>query len=403
MADNKWYTQTATGNIPANRRKFCAGVTWTEDQSSYNIYLYGGFGFGENATGFDDVYILSMPTFEWIKWYPDVPGASAPHGSLTCNIIDSAQMMVMGGNFTNSSACDVPNVGAQHNLNLGQLNYLDDKWFQYLPNLTNYSVPSAVLSVTGGSPNGGASNLSPPNGWSDSALSVYFSQKAHFDTRAPTRYIPASSSSSESNIAAIVGGAIGGFILLLIAALTIWWFCLRKRKQKPMMPELSHPTTTVNELTGDQRHNYNVAEPTVSTIPPSMSLHHSYHSTSHHSIHDTSPPLHSIHPILYQNQYQHQQQYPQHDAQTYYPPQQQGYVCPRYQPDHSIGSPAGTFPIHQQYFPPPEIRTSPPIPQEMPTSKTPGLGGGIHQPVPVRGDGIGSTPTSGTSQSLQKE
>ncbi|RMZ78323.1 hypothetical protein DV738_g3952, partial [Chaetothyriales sp. CBS 135597] len=217
VADNKWYTQTATGDIPANRRKFCAGVTWAEDQSSYNIYLYGGFGFGENVTGFDDVYILTLPTFKWIKWYPTEPGASAPHGLLSCNVVDMGQMIVMGGNFTTTTDCDVPTVGAQHNLNLGQVDATNAKWYQYLPNLTEYSVPPAIVSVAGGSADGGATNLAPPGGFSDGALSVYFGQRAEFVARTPTRYIPeptaTSDAGSKSNTGAIAGGAIGGVAL----------------------------------------------------------------------------------------------------------------------------------------------------------------------------------------------
>jgi hypothetical protein len=33
----KWYNQTATGDIPETRRKFCGGATWADDQSSYNV------------------------------------------------------------------------------------------------------------------------------------------------------------------------------------------------------------------------------------------------------------------------------------------------------------------------------------------------------------------------------
>lgn len=32
-----WYTQSSTGAIPRPRRKFCAGVAWSKDQSSYNM------------------------------------------------------------------------------------------------------------------------------------------------------------------------------------------------------------------------------------------------------------------------------------------------------------------------------------------------------------------------------
>ena len=66
IANAKWYTQKATGNVPESRRRFCAGATWPKDQSSYNIYLYGGASVGP-GDGFDDVYILTLPTFEWIK------------------------------------------------------------------------------------------------------------------------------------------------------------------------------------------------------------------------------------------------------------------------------------------------------------------------------------------------
>lgn len=423
IGDSKWYTQTATGNIPANRRKFCAGATWADDQSSYNIYLYGGFGFGENSTGFDDVYILSLPTFEWIKWYPEAPGASAPHGLLSCNVIDNAQMIVMGGNFTNSTACDAPTVGAQHNLNLGQQNILNDKWYQYLPNLTAYSVPSAISSVTGGSAGGGASNLSPNGGWSDAALSVYFGQKARFETRTPTRYIPSatqapSSAGSKPNIGAIVGGAVGGMIVLIIIAVTIWW-CLRKRKfreanrahdQQPAQPRMS----TVGELTGEPHYNSNQNKLAVVTATPGSPEYLG------HQTHSPPPPFRSGNPMVYQH--------PIQDPQQHYQMQQQGYAYPQYPsatgsppavyshqlhgssppsemyPHHHSagGSPPGTYP-QQQYFPPPEnIRTSPPIPHEMPTSKTPGVHH-VYQPVPQRLTEMESISSRSQQEGSQKE
>lgn len=41
---NEWFTQTATGQVPPNRRRHCADVAWAPDQSSYNIYVWGGLG-----------------------------------------------------------------------------------------------------------------------------------------------------------------------------------------------------------------------------------------------------------------------------------------------------------------------------------------------------------------------
>jgi hypothetical protein len=62
-----------------------------------NSYIYGGLrpnGANINGTtAFDDVYILTLPAFVWIKWYPAVSGnatGAAPHHSLTacgCNVL----------------------------------------------------------------------------------------------------------------------------------------------------------------------------------------------------------------------------------------------------------------------------------------------------------------------------
>lgn len=37
ITNAKWYNQTATGDIPGMRRRFCAAAAWPTDQSSYNM------------------------------------------------------------------------------------------------------------------------------------------------------------------------------------------------------------------------------------------------------------------------------------------------------------------------------------------------------------------------------
>ncbi|KAK8056522.1 hypothetical protein PG993_001749 [Apiospora rasikravindrae] len=73
MGTSKWYVQHASSDVLDMRRRFCAEATWAYDQSSYNISLYGGLGFvwfpPNNEAGFDDVYILSLPSFTWTKMY----------------------------------------------------------------------------------------------------------------------------------------------------------------------------------------------------------------------------------------------------------------------------------------------------------------------------------------------
>jgi hypothetical protein len=39
IKSSTWYTQTAIGDVPPARRRFCAGTAWAQDQSSYNMLV----------------------------------------------------------------------------------------------------------------------------------------------------------------------------------------------------------------------------------------------------------------------------------------------------------------------------------------------------------------------------
>lgn len=83
IGNDLWYKQKASGaGVPENRRRFCAGAAWADDRSSYNMsvglscsgevsltslsYLFGGASVGDGV-GYGDVWILSLPSFTWIK------------------------------------------------------------------------------------------------------------------------------------------------------------------------------------------------------------------------------------------------------------------------------------------------------------------------------------------------
>ena len=113
-------------------------------------YLYGGAGIAPNTTGFDDVYILTLPSFIWIKWFPTSPGVGKPHNSLTCNVVNGAQMLIIGGTFPLTDACDSPEVWGTHSLDLGKQNPGNAMWYDYRPNITSYVVPEEIISKVGG-------------------------------------------------------------------------------------------------------------------------------------------------------------------------------------------------------------------------------------------------------------
>jgi hypothetical protein len=150
VVSSKWYTQTATGNIPGARRQFCAGATWADDQSSYNIYLYGGYGFGDTLA-YDDAYILSIPSFTWIKAFPtDNSTGEYPHGGCSANVVNRDQMIIIGGWFPDTDQCDSPQVQGQHGMNLGYNGEKQALWDKYDPKLSTYFVPTPIISVIGG-------------------------------------------------------------------------------------------------------------------------------------------------------------------------------------------------------------------------------------------------------------
>jgi hypothetical protein len=62
-------------------------------------------------------------------------------------------MIVIGGQVTNTSnvECDVPDLGGQHNLLLGQENVEVENWWHAVREETNgYRVPDQIVAIIGG-------------------------------------------------------------------------------------------------------------------------------------------------------------------------------------------------------------------------------------------------------------
>jgi hypothetical protein len=278
-ATNAWFTQTAVGHIPQNRSRFCADVAWAPDKSSYNMwvvqfrnvklqmrlinsvsYLWGGLSQppgSTNVSAFNDVYVLSLPTFTWAKIFPghgDNSTYQYGHYSATCNMVKSqSQMFVIGGTYPNpgdEDTCDLAaDIYAQHNIWTGGVNNTgnppqDIYWAVYNPNVTSNVVPVDVYSIVGGTKNGGATQLTPKGGYDSgipgTGLGALLARKGPTTTRSATREVQTSSptqsaspthtsspSSHGLSKGAIAGIAIAGVIALAVLAFV--WFVLSKR------------------------------------------------------------------------------------------------------------------------------------------------------------------------------
>ncbi|KAJ6016030.1 hypothetical protein N7540_010621 [Penicillium herquei] len=245
-----WYTQSTTGDIPDPRTDFCVIAASAPDNSSHNIYLYGGKG---NSTVYDQLYILSIPSFVWVKVYE----GNSPRYGHTCHLVAQSQMLTVGGveyeDITEN--CDWEDRG------VAVMNLRDSTWGSvYNAEAGEYLVPSKVYSAIGGTATGNATMTKPSDGFSNEAVTAFFDKKATAATNASTTATStiatatapmtsksgSSSSLSGGDIAGIVIGAIAGAILIAMGL--AYFFIFKRRKQ----PVVDYPD--VHEVPGSEGH-----------------------------------------------------------------------------------------------------------------------------------------------------
>ncbi|KAJ5472141.1 hypothetical protein N7539_008710 [Penicillium diatomitis] len=156
IAREKWFLQGTTGDIPSKAyAAFCAVVASASDGSSHNIYIYGGYD-GQDAlsTPYDDVYILSLPSFVWTKAYTGRPqyGRSGHQ----CFRILPDRMLIVGGLYKDPSLCLQDGFVRIFDLNTLAFNS------SYSPYINeDYLVPDPIIRQIGGSNTGNATASAP--------------------------------------------------------------------------------------------------------------------------------------------------------------------------------------------------------------------------------------------------
>lgn len=238
--------------------------------------IYGGW----SATGYyalEDVYVLTMPSFLWIK-VSDTGNAeknlaeNIGRRGHFCNTYQDRSMIMLGGavfnrnSYYNRSSC---------NPQYPPIKLLDLTTFQWqnqypLPN-TTYSVPPQIYNAIGGGPNGGATTYSPLNGFTDPStgpsLSSLFSKRVALYDPTTSKYItkgppslystnqstnttangtsplppPSSSPAPSTHPAAIAGGVVGGIAGISLIALTIILILRQRKKSKATPTEWQKP------------------------------------------------------------------------------------------------------------------------------------------------------------------
>lgn len=247
-ATGTWYEQATTGSAPQNRKEFCmAGAASSND--TYEVVVYAGWNdnLGVNSIPWDDLYVLSLPSFHWFQ---ASYGALHPRHGLTCEHVGGGQILAVGGVDTTQDDIDNSFEGCFRTtddhpqglavFDLGSMSFTNS----YQRNKTVYDQSSAVRSYYEGG--GGMADFT------SSALKQVFSVQnftaaatttADQDTSSSSASASASGSasgaggsSSSSSAGAIAGGVVGGVVLVGIVVGAVFYM-LRRRGRKQQAAE----------------------------------------------------------------------------------------------------------------------------------------------------------------------
>ncbi|KAI9730244.1 MAG: hypothetical protein M1834_006008 [Cirrosporium novae-zelandiae] len=263
-----WYNVTAQGDIPDERSEFCSVVSASPDGSSFQITIYGGWNLFDGTPN-EDVYVLTIPSFQWIKISDSGNtetsiGSSIGRKDHLCHLYNERSMVVLGGNINSGSTALNSNSSTACNSSYPAIRVLDVTDFswqsEWNPSPDAYEVPSAISVVIGGSTSGGATMNEPTGGFNDSSLSTILSKTVSLYNGTSTTSSSSSSSSSSSTTSsttskssshtgAIVGGVIGG--LAIIAIIALGFFFLRRRSRRSKQKATTNQQWT-GELEGTQ-------------------------------------------------------------------------------------------------------------------------------------------------------
>ena len=224
----RWLQQVTTGTPPAKRITFC--TVGVHSEASFEIFIMGGFGGFTPLTVYDDVYVLSLPSFTWYK-ADYTPGIGRTLHS--CNPF-GRQMIVVGGTSNDDSwQTGTDKTAATYNQDpwpwgLGVFDMSKMQWAsEFNPELAGYVTPDVVLA-------GIKANGASPATWSSSDIENVFTyntlNQTSNSTSGSSGTTPSSSPSSGPGGGAIAGIAIGAVavILILIGVL----LCIRRSKRQ---------------------------------------------------------------------------------------------------------------------------------------------------------------------------
>ncbi|KAI9766840.1 MAG: hypothetical protein M1839_004763 [Geoglossum umbratile] len=222
--NQKWYYQKATGDVPPAREQFCMAGAQGTDNSTYEIYIYGGVSTSAESKQFipefAQVFVLSLPAFTWFR---------APNSTVqrlyghSCQVIGRRHMLSIGG--TNPQSDVPPNIwpnglGVFDMTLLQWTNTYDATAKPYVqPDIVKqYYSKNARYPATWDVPSLATLFGAPPVLSSTTATGPPLIGASNITTNSPTSPTPAAERQPNAKVIAgsVVGGVAGLILVLLI-------------------------------------------------------------------------------------------------------------------------------------------------------------------------------------------
>ncbi|KAK3402244.1 hypothetical protein B0T20DRAFT_390143 [Sordaria brevicollis] len=245
----RWESQVTSGVAPEDRIFFCV-VGVAGQAGTYEIFVYGGAD-RHWTKSFDDLFILSLPGFVWLR--ADAR-SSQPRNNHDCVVIGKRQMLVYGGNFFGPKDYLTSKDPWDQGLGIFDLTELAwDAEGKYNASADDYRTPKVVEDWYRTH-----NNLSSDVPWTTNALKdTFLADAVDFDKKSSSTSTSSSTatasatlnptnndSSTSSNVGAIAGGVAGGVAVLVIIAGLIYFFRFKRAKKSSSKPNPAQPIET---------------------------------------------------------------------------------------------------------------------------------------------------------------
>jgi hypothetical protein len=222
--EQNWYFQTSTGDIPTPRDRFCVvGASEGEGMNgTFQIFMYGGqYGSGpfgsNNQFVSDEVYVLSLPTFQWSKANYTPADNRILH---TCHALGRQMLSIGGLDPSASSFEDAIKDSDNFTQGIKVFDMTEMQWTnKWDANVPEYQTPAAIKNTA----------MDGPASWNMPELEAIFNGTAN--SRAPGS--PAEAKSKKTNTGAIVGGVVGGLVGFALVGMLAFYFLYWKNRKPP--------------------------------------------------------------------------------------------------------------------------------------------------------------------------